>query len=188
MPSSVNNGIVDMYADDTTLTVNGKTTADVEHKLSVALMQISSWLNTNRLVLNYDKTNVMIIGSRAKLKDVVDFRVERAPSWFCKPVRALSTFRYSVFGRRPSNTLSSFLNRNKPAQTENQPFSPYYLEGSHLVEDPGTGLPTAGNDHPTILYLVDGQDIYPVDDREEDLAPRSVTAASAGVRVAPQTG
>ena len=76
MPLSVSNGIIDMYADDTTLTVHGKTTTEVEHKLSTALMQISEWLTRNRLVLNYDKTNVMVIGSKTKLRDTADFKVE----------------------------------------------------------------------------------------------------------------
>ena len=61
MPSLISNGIVDMHANDTTLTVKGKTTSAVERKLPFAFTQISSWLNNNRLVLNYDKTNVMII-------------------------------------------------------------------------------------------------------------------------------
>ena len=74
--SSVSDGIVDMYADDTTLTVKGKTAGEVAIKLSLALTQISSWLNDNRLVLNYDKTNVMIIGSRSKLTDITEFNVE----------------------------------------------------------------------------------------------------------------
>ena len=76
MASSVSDGIVDMYADDTTLTVKGKTAGEVERKLSLALTQISIWLNDNRLVLNYDKTNVMIIGSRSKLTDITEFNVE----------------------------------------------------------------------------------------------------------------
>ena len=65
-----------MYADDTTLTVNGKTSTEIEMKLSLALTEICSWLEQNRLVLNYDKTNLMVIGSKYKLEGITEFKVE----------------------------------------------------------------------------------------------------------------
>ena len=64
-----------MYADDTTLSVSGSSAQEVEHKLMVALHDVMTWITKNRLVLNSDKTFVMLIGSRANLKKVESFNV-----------------------------------------------------------------------------------------------------------------
>ena len=68
MPNCISNGIIDMYADDTTLSVSGATAHEVEQKLTLALNKVMTWITKNRLVLNSDKTFVMVIGSRANLK------------------------------------------------------------------------------------------------------------------------
>ena len=67
MPNCISNGIIDMYADDTTLSVSGATAHEVEQKLTLALNEVMTWITKNRLVLNSDKTFVMVIGSRANL-------------------------------------------------------------------------------------------------------------------------
>ena len=63
MPSAVTDGTVDLFADDTTVTVCGKTANEVVDKLCIAIDQISGRLETNRLVLNFNKTNFMIKGA-----------------------------------------------------------------------------------------------------------------------------
>ena len=75
MPSSVTDGVIDMYADDTTLTVSGISVREVEEKLSNGVTKVMDWINANRLAVNLDKTAVMLIGSRAKLNCVGDFNV-----------------------------------------------------------------------------------------------------------------
>ena len=74
LPKCIHDGIVDMYADDT-LTVSGSNVREVEQKLTKGMENIFSWVTTNRLVLNADKTNVMLIGSRSVLNGVNDFSV-----------------------------------------------------------------------------------------------------------------
>ena len=58
LPNSVKDGIIDMYADDTTLTVSGKHVNEIEEKLTNSVCQVMDWINANRLVLNVDKTTV----------------------------------------------------------------------------------------------------------------------------------
>ena len=67
MPGSVTEGVVDMYADDTTLTVGGMDVCEIEEKLCNGVSKAMKWVNANRLVVNLDKTSVMRIGPRAKL-------------------------------------------------------------------------------------------------------------------------
>ena len=75
MPNSVKDGIIDMYADDTTLTVSGTHVNEIEEKVTNSVCQVMDWINANRLVLNLDKTTVMVIGSRAKLNSIENVNV-----------------------------------------------------------------------------------------------------------------
>ena len=75
MPNCTSNGIIDMYADDTTLSVIGTTGSEVEQKLTIALHELMTWITKNQLVVNSDKTCVMVIGSRAYLKKIESFNV-----------------------------------------------------------------------------------------------------------------
>ena len=60
MPNCISNGIIDMYADDTTLSVSGATAHEVEQKLTLALNEVMTMdYKKTRLVLNSDKTCVM---------------------------------------------------------------------------------------------------------------------------------
>jgi len=77
MSNVVSHGQISMYADDTTLSVSGNDAQDISHKLTSDLESIMKWLNVNDLVLNTDKTNVMLIGTAARLRtvDEKDFSV-----------------------------------------------------------------------------------------------------------------
>ena len=75
LPKCINDGIIDMYADDTTLTVSGSNVSEVEQKLTKGMENILSWVTKNRLVLNADKTNVMLIGKGSVVNNVTDFSV-----------------------------------------------------------------------------------------------------------------
>jgi len=66
----ISHGQISMYADDTTLSVSGKDPQDISAKLSSDLDSIMKWLNVNKLFLNTDKTNVMLIGTASKLRNV----------------------------------------------------------------------------------------------------------------------
>lgn len=52
---------VDMYADDSTISATGKTVQTIEQSLNNDLQEISKWCDENRMVINAEKTKIMII-------------------------------------------------------------------------------------------------------------------------------
>ena len=56
-----------LFADDTILSCQGHSFADIEHKLNNDILNGQKWLSANKLTLNYVKTKYMIIGSRQRL-------------------------------------------------------------------------------------------------------------------------
>ena len=60
-----------MYADDTNITVVGKTGEEIEKSLNSELENIHKWLQANKLTLNVNKTEYMIIGPRQKLQNTL---------------------------------------------------------------------------------------------------------------------
>ena len=75
LPECTSEGVIDMYADDTTLTVSANDATVLEEKITVALNKVMGWIKKNRLVLNTDKTSVMIIGSHANLGKIENFSI-----------------------------------------------------------------------------------------------------------------
>ena len=59
-----------MYADDTTLAVTGTDVKDISSKLTSDLHEITNWLHTNKLFINTEKTNVMLLGTGSRLRNV----------------------------------------------------------------------------------------------------------------------
>ena len=53
-----------MFADDTNLTTSGKSVEDVQ---PTDLEKVHRWLLANKLTLNRDKMEYMLIGSRQRL-------------------------------------------------------------------------------------------------------------------------
>ena len=67
LPSSIQNGDMFLFADDATMSVKGKTTNEIQSKMNLALDEVFSWTQKNKLLLNTNKTKVMVIGSRQKI-------------------------------------------------------------------------------------------------------------------------
>lgn len=61
LPNVLRYGRVDMYADDTTLTVGNIN--DIECKLTVVMAEITKWTNKNKMVPNLIKTKCMLLTS-----------------------------------------------------------------------------------------------------------------------------
>ena len=59
-----------MYADDTNLTVRSSDINNLEEALNSEMCNIHQWLLSNKLTLNFDKTEYMIIGTRQRLAKV----------------------------------------------------------------------------------------------------------------------
>ena len=64
MPLHLNNVCTDLYADDTTLYIIGKTVDEVQPLLSADLLRFSNWFQDNKLIINVKKSKCMIICSR----------------------------------------------------------------------------------------------------------------------------
>ena len=64
----IKNGDIVMYADDTTLYVSGTSLHDVQNKLQEDVNALKHWIEDNRLHLNAEKTKLMVIGSRQRLR------------------------------------------------------------------------------------------------------------------------
>ena len=63
---SVNTGTCNIFADDVAIYCNGSDTNEVESKLQSCINEIDEWYTNNRLKINADKTNVILVSSRAK--------------------------------------------------------------------------------------------------------------------------
>lgn len=57
---------IDMYADDTTLSINGKNIFEIEATLNEDLNSVSIWCTNNNMVINPTKTTCMLIGTKQR--------------------------------------------------------------------------------------------------------------------------
>ena len=58
----------DAYADDTTLTESGATVDEIGTKMSKNCELVSNWMMENKLKLNADKTHLMTVGTKERLR------------------------------------------------------------------------------------------------------------------------
>ena len=70
LPKCLSYSFTGMFADDTNLTINGSSVDEVENKLNIELEKVHQWLLANKLTLNKEKTEYMIICSRQRLEKV----------------------------------------------------------------------------------------------------------------------
>ncbi|CAB4006755.1 Hypothetical predicted protein, partial [Paramuricea clavata] len=59
-----------MFADDTSLTATGESSFEIEYKLGGEIQNVKTWLDANKLTLNEEKTEYMLIGSGKRLKQI----------------------------------------------------------------------------------------------------------------------
>ena len=81
---------LNLYADDTAITVFGKTGQELKTKLENSSTVLSIWFRQNRLSLNTKKTKVMLFGTRQSLAKLDDF-VLRIDG---KRIESVSKFKY----------------------------------------------------------------------------------------------
>ena len=68
--SSLIKHYISLFANDTSLSCNGMSSADIEGKLNNDLEKVHAWLTANKLTLNSNKSEYMIIASRQKLNSI----------------------------------------------------------------------------------------------------------------------
>lgn len=61
----VKHSVLNLFADDTLLSVSANTTQEAADKSNEDLMNVSNWLKLNKLKLNIEKTKCMVINSRS---------------------------------------------------------------------------------------------------------------------------
>ena len=66
-PTCLKHSKARMYADDTTVSVAGNNTTQVEKLINSDLISIKKWLESNKLTINVTKTEYILIGSSYKL-------------------------------------------------------------------------------------------------------------------------
>ena len=57
-----------MFADDTNLFCQGKSSTEIENKINTDLDNLHKWLIAHKLTLNQEKTESMLVGSRQRLQ------------------------------------------------------------------------------------------------------------------------
>ena len=70
LPLAVENSQIELFADDTTIYLSDKDTSVIERKLGDDMERVYTWLKTNRLIANVEKTKFQLIGSPHKIARV----------------------------------------------------------------------------------------------------------------------
>ena len=68
LPRAVENSIISMYADDTSLCFKSKDLSWLNEALNEHLSLLHAWLRSNKLTLNVAKTPSMLVSTKAKGK------------------------------------------------------------------------------------------------------------------------
>ena len=69
-------GICNLYADDTIAYCQGNTVQEVQEKLQLCVSKLSEWYSNNKLSVNTNKCEVMLIASRNRvISDHLDIRI-----------------------------------------------------------------------------------------------------------------
>ena len=64
-----NSCVLDMFADDTTLSTHSKSFAKITQDLNLDIENISNWCHKNHMVINASKTKAMIVGTKKALSN-----------------------------------------------------------------------------------------------------------------------
>ena len=68
LPNCLEKTNANMFADDTSLSCDGSSSDEIEHKLNHDLEMVHIWLNANKLTLNRKKTRIHDYWLTAKAK------------------------------------------------------------------------------------------------------------------------
>ena len=71
----IQDSMVDLYADDSTLYTKGTNTQLIECKLQNNLNTVTTWCLKNNMAINPQKTKCMLIGSNAKLRNSKELNI-----------------------------------------------------------------------------------------------------------------
>ena len=63
LPLAVQGCSVELYADDTPIYSASKSVSEIQAQLTGGLTDVLSWLHANFLILNLEKTKIMLVGT-----------------------------------------------------------------------------------------------------------------------------
>ena len=69
LPPSIRSS-VETYADDTTITCSGSSVREIEEQLTTDCEKIYTWMNSNKLKINVQKTHVLTMGTQTRLNSL----------------------------------------------------------------------------------------------------------------------
>jgi hypothetical protein len=70
LPNCLDSSVPVLFAADTNLTTSGSTASEIQDNLEIELNKVHMWLLANKLTLNVDKTEYVLIGSRQRLTQI----------------------------------------------------------------------------------------------------------------------
>ena len=100
---------IDMYADDSTFYAAGKCMADINWSLTTHSKPSYQWINANHMVLNGDKTECKLLGTRQKLQCATPNFCVYGNNSIVKPVQVHNLFGIYVDSNLSWNTHVSKL-------------------------------------------------------------------------------
>ena len=71
IPLEIKEGALEIYADDSTISVSGKTIKEIETKLNISARQIATWCSEKQDGCHVEKTKSLLVTTqqkRSKLK------------------------------------------------------------------------------------------------------------------------
>ena len=84
-----------MFANDANITISAKNAEDFEEKLNNELSNVYNWLSANKLTVNVDKSEYMLIGSRQRLAGIDSEPIINIGGKNLRRVSKTKKFRYS---------------------------------------------------------------------------------------------
>ena len=75
LPSTVEQGTAVMYADDTTLYQCSSDAIGLQEKLTAGLVKIANWLCQNKLSMNVQKTQLLLLSRKRRAKDLENIQI-----------------------------------------------------------------------------------------------------------------
>ena len=76
LPLAVHGCCVELYADDTLIYFASKSVNEIQAQLTSDLTNVLSWLHANFLILNLDKTKIMLVGTHQRTAEADELVIE----------------------------------------------------------------------------------------------------------------
>ena len=81
-----------LYADDCNLIISAKTFKELEKKVNDSLIKVNDWMNLNRLTINVQKTNYMLINLSGRATENINIRLNNNELEKVSSVKILGIF------------------------------------------------------------------------------------------------